>query len=831
MAEKQVVRRAADLVLAFVVLSVLAACVPLPGPGTSRAPSAPNEWYVDRAANGNNNGTSWADAWESFAAIDWGTGGVVAGDTVYISGGSTSETYFETLTVAASGRSGSPVTIDVGANSPSPARHDGTVIIDGGSTRASGIVVYNYDYITVNGLDGEGAYKLLVRNHTGEAVGSVEVRNSSYTAIDYVRVDNGKSRGIFFDRADHSRIRGCDVRTGRVNYPAQTDGLYLQFGNDNTIENTVVVLGNADTTNHMDCLQVANQENRLTIRGNWFEWTNGVGNSLSQTFIIEGSSDWVRFYNNVVLGGSNNPYQAALFKEANGGAHYIWNNIIIAQHPTGIALKANSMTDAEFGAIKNNIIYSSNGYPVFLNTAVTPTKMDYNLLYRSNGAYVSYMAGTNRTWEQHQAAGYDNHGINAAPDYNPADEYRLNPTSPCIDAGTPISDYFTTDRDGAARPNGAAWDIGAYEYVRSGPTNTPTATPTNTPTVTPTETPPSVTLTGRVALEGRGAAGDPRWVTDLYRVEAGVTTEGIEVYPAGSSSLAGSYSATTDASGRFSVIMTGIKPGVYDLRVKGADTLSNRRLALSLPGGEIDFGTLLVGDCNGNDAINGADASYLIPSFLCCEPDACYRRYADVNKNGCVNGADMSLFIPNFLKAGPIDVTRGAQRPTNGAARGPVPGAGAGLSLAPAVGTVEVGEVFTVDIVFDTGTGSADTVDAYIGFDPAYLEVVNSSGEPAGSIELNTAVFSSATYNVANNATGQIDFSASKFESPYLTGAYKAATIRFRAKAAVASTELAFVRSGARVSDVLLGGVSLDPVLSNAPVSAGQAAIPTAATH
>ena len=159
--------------------------------------------------------------------------------------------------------------------------------------------------------------------------------------------------------------------------------------------------------------------------------------------------------------------------------------------------------------------------------------------------------------------------------------------------------------------------------------------------------------------------------------------------------------------------------------------------------------------------------------------------------------------------------------------RGPVPGAGAGLSLAPAVGTVEVGEVFTVDIVFDTGTGSADTVDAYIGFDPAYLEVVNSSGEPAGSIELNTAVFSSATYNVANNATGQIDFSASKFESPYLTGAYKAATIRFRAKAAVASTELAFVRSGARVSDVLLGGVSLDPVLGNAVVTVNAVETPT----
>ena len=56
------------------------------------------------------------------------------------------------------------------------------------------------------------------------------------------------------------------------------------------------------------------------------------------------------------------------------------------------------------------------------------------------------------------------------------------------------------------------------------------------------------------------------------------------------------------------------------------------------------------------------------------------------------------------------------------------------------------------------------------------------------AIELNAAVFSSATINSVDNTGGQINFSASKPDSPYLTGSFTAATIRFRAKAAVTNT-------------------------------------------
>ena len=44
-------------------------------------------WYVDNAAGGANSGSSWANAWTSFAGIQWAS--IQPGDTLFISGGST----------------------------------------------------------------------------------------------------------------------------------------------------------------------------------------------------------------------------------------------------------------------------------------------------------------------------------------------------------------------------------------------------------------------------------------------------------------------------------------------------------------------------------------------------------------------------------------------------------------------------------------------------------------------------------------------------------------------------------------------------------------------
>src|SRR5689334_738306 len=81
------------------------------------------DYYVDNAASGSGHGTSWSDAWTSFSAINWSA--IRPGDTIYVSGGASSQTYNETLTVGASGSASADVTITKGTD----PGHNGKVVI------------------------------------------------------------------------------------------------------------------------------------------------------------------------------------------------------------------------------------------------------------------------------------------------------------------------------------------------------------------------------------------------------------------------------------------------------------------------------------------------------------------------------------------------------------------------------------------------------------------------------------------------------------------------------------------------------------------------------
>src|SRR5579872_4090477 len=104
------------------------------------------DYYVDNTNSTGGNGTSWLQAWNSFSAINWAI--IKPGDTIYVSGGATTQTYNETLTVGASGSAAGAITITKGTD----PGHNGNVVIDGGNTLANGVAMYGQNYVVVNGL-------------------------------------------------------------------------------------------------------------------------------------------------------------------------------------------------------------------------------------------------------------------------------------------------------------------------------------------------------------------------------------------------------------------------------------------------------------------------------------------------------------------------------------------------------------------------------------------------------------------------------------------------------------------------------------------------------
>jgi hypothetical protein len=145
-----------------------------------------SDWYVDNAAGGSNDGTTWADAWESFADITWGAGGVVAGDTLWISGGdgTTSKTYSEELTINGNGSSASTGTyIMIAAGQSTP--HSGQVIISGVT---NGIYTDGRKCFAISGAaTGSTECNIRVTDNSGHGVSFID---SDQHIVEYVEVDN-----------------------------------------------------------------------------------------------------------------------------------------------------------------------------------------------------------------------------------------------------------------------------------------------------------------------------------------------------------------------------------------------------------------------------------------------------------------------------------------------------------------------------------------------------------------------------------------------------------------------------------------------------------------
>ena len=307
-------------------------------------------------------------------------------------------------------------------------------------------------------------------------------------------------------------------------------------------------------------------------------------------------------------------------------------------------------------------------------------------------------------------------------------------------------------------------------------------------------------ITGAVTLQGRPEPPDPSW-----SIPATFT-----LYPPGGVTPIDTFTPTTDESGTFTVCE--IPPATYDLCVKNAHTLSNKKSNVDTAPGpnSTDLGTLREGDTNDDDCVNITDFSFLRLSFAKCAGDPEFNPGADFNEDGCVNISDFSLLRMSFGECGECqDIGAG---PLELSASGSTISANTTVSMSIVLSStiVWVDDIFTVDVVIEAGDQSVDGAEAHIDFDPAYLTVVDSEGNPTDSI-IGGSALPTPIQNSVDNGQGKIDYAAGILSGEPPTGTFTLATVRFKTKAhtSTAGTPLSFTFSLPRKTDVVFEGYSV----------------------
>jgi hypothetical protein len=417
-------------------------------------------WYVDNAATGAENGTSWANAWTSPMSVS----GVSAGDTVYISGGSVSKTYTDVSSWHPPGGFGTNhATYRVGQVSG----HNGTVIFEGSGK--SICLNGSMQSVTIDGSVGTN------RNWTMQHYGTVVMGDGSADlTLRYLNLDTQirLAYGVRRYEIDHCYL-DCVMNVVHAIDLSLPDGADT-WGENKIHHNTILVYQ-------------SNRYDGIGDDGIIWGWSLDIYNNsiLGKVAscappvhehgdgVQSKNSCWMRIFNNTFANMANS--SIGWFPDSGCSHVWIYNNLCYIT-ASGIAGHGIDWNGQASGVVQNDCVIANN---TFVGIAAQALRMNmasgsetFNNSYCVNN--LLYNCGGTEIDPQVSAAA--NVATSSARFLNPGtNDYHLaaSDTTARDKGSSVLASYFGIDHDGVPRPYGPAWDIGAFEYVGSGPATNP----------------------------------------------------------------------------------------------------------------------------------------------------------------------------------------------------------------------------------------------------------------------------------------------------------------------------------------------------------------------
>lgn len=428
---------------------------------------AQTNYFVSPSGNDNNSGLSLNLSWQT---IQKATNTLQAGDSVFIKSG----VYNERIQITNSGNQNNPITYI--------AFPGDTPVIDGTGISLGwwgGLSDIEADYITIQGLKlinsdfaaifVSNSRNIIIKNNKTlhSKSSGIYVHNSSNILADNNLIrysNNGKGQEcISIVGVNNFEVTNNEVCNGVGLYAGE--GIVIKTGENAEITHTGIVYGNYvhglpdDVGIYIGAYAYGEHLYNIEIYNNIVTTDIGIAVSSEQGGLTEN----INIYNNIVYNNKAAGIVITDWMDENEGPKKdirILNNTVYntgyydsngLAHGGGIWIQ-NEHPDSENFVIKNNIVSLGANYQILLNTGATSVStIEYNLIHGFRG---------NDTRET-KGSFYQESNPNFADTVT--EDFHLLPSSAAIDNGTSVN-APSFDYDGISRPNGARYDIGAFEY-------------------------------------------------------------------------------------------------------------------------------------------------------------------------------------------------------------------------------------------------------------------------------------------------------------------------------------------------------------------------------